>query len=336
MFGRGGRSGIGVPPQTSGYTGGMRPRNSNRALAYTVAGLAMLTTAMVFGAGEGSPAGAKIKAAVSGLFAANGGPAAAEPTTAPAAQYGRRRRTPPRYPDPRAPADGDFVFARVEYEKVRDEFLGQGWYTDYPTGDRNFMTRFDEFTAAQVSRTDSGYPNHVVVELFDEELFKYPFIFMSDVGTVRFDSIEVERLREYLLKGGFLWADDFWGWLAWDYWSHEIGRVLPPDEYPIFDIPPEHPIRQMLYDIAEIPQIPSIQWWRNWGRYTTSERGAESAIPHLRGISDKDGRLLVLMSHDTDIADGWERENDDFEFFDKFSFPAYAVGINVGVYVMSH
>lgn len=313
----------------------MRPRNTNRAFAYTVAGLALLTTATFFAGGEGTPGAAKTEAA--GLVAASGEPTTAEPTAAPATQYGRRRRrSPPRYPDPGAPADGDFVFARVEYQSVRYESLGQGWYTDYPEGDKNFMSRFGEFTAAPVSLTSSGYPNHVVVTLYDEELFKYPFIFMSDVGTLGFDSIEVERLRDYLLKGGFLWVDDFWGWRAWDQWRREIGRVLPPDEYPILDIPPEHPIRQMLYDIAEIPQIPSIQWWRSTGRHTTSERGAESATPHLRGISDKRGRLLVLMSHNTDIADGWERENDDFDFFDKFSFPAYAIGINVGIYVMSH
>ncbi len=313
----------------------MRLCGTKRSFAYTVAGLVLLTAAAVFGSGDGSPVGAKTQTA--GLSAAIGQPTPAKSTTAPATQYRRwRRRPPPRYPDPLASADGDFVFARVEYQSVRYEALGQGWYTDYPEGDKNFMSRFGEFTTAQVSHTSSGYPNHVVVTLYDEELFKYPFIFMSDVGTVGFDSFEVERLRQYLLKGGFLWVDDFWGWAAWDHWRREIGRVLPPDEYPILDIPPEHPIRQMLYDVAEIPQIPSIQWWRDTGRYTTSERGAESATPHLRGISDNNGRLLVFMSHNTDIADGWERENDDFDFFEKFSFPAYAIGINVGVYVMSH
>ena len=75
---------------------------------------------------------------------------------------------------------------------------------------------------------------------------------------------------------------------------------------------------------------------RRSGRYTTSERGAESETPHLRGISDESGRLMVLMSHNTDIADGWERENEDWEFFERFSFPAYAVGINVVLYEMSH
>jgi hypothetical protein len=255
-------------------------------------------------------------------------------TATPQYGYGRRRRMP-RYPDPNAPSDGSFVFARVHYQSVRSEPLGQGWYTDYPDGDTNYMSRFDEFTAARVRYTASGYPDHVVVTLYDEQLYKYPFIFMSDVGTVGFDDVEVARLRDYLLKGGFLWVDDFWGWQAWDHWQSEIGRVLPPEEYPIFDIDIDHPIRQMLYPIESIPQIPSIQWWRRSGRYTTSERGAESATPHLRGISDSEGRLLVLMSHNTDIADGWERENEDFEFFKSFSFPAYAVGINVGLYSMT-
>jgi hypothetical protein len=263
--------------------------------------------------------------------------AAAAETTSSAAtpQYGRRRRMPPRYPDPNAPNDGSFSFARIMYTSVRYEALGQGWYTDYPDGDTNYMSRLGEFTNARVRHTSTGYPDHVVLTLHDEELFDYPFIFMSDVGTIGFDEVEVARLRDYLLKGGFLWVDDFWGWAAWDQWVREIGRVLPPSEYPIVDIDIDHPIRQMLYPIEEIPQIPSIQWWRRSGRYTTSERGAESATPHLRGISDSNGRLMVLMSHNTDIADGWERENEDFEFFESFSFPAYAVGINVGLHSMT-
>ncbi len=332
----------------------MRPRSDKRVLAFAAAGsisaatIAALVSTPAFdpiATGRHSTSDAESALAAAGaevppraLARPSGGTmaAAAAETGSPAPQYGRRRRAAPRFPDPNAPIDGDFVFARVLYQSTRYEPLGQGWFTDYPEGDKNFMSRFDEFTTAHVRRTSFGTPDHVVVTLHDEELFKYPFIFMSDVGTVGFDSVEVERLREYLLKGGFLWVDDFWGWQAWDQWRREIGRVLPPEEYPILDVPPEHPLRQMLYDVAEIPQIPSIQWWRRSGRVTTSERGADSATPHLRSISDSSGRVLVLMSHNTDIADGWERENEDFEFFDRFSFPAYAVGINVGVFVMSH
>ncbi len=85
---------------------------------------------------------------------------------------------------------------------------------------------------------------------------------MEDVGTVTFSESEVEALRAYLLKGGFLWVDDFWGSYAWEQWVSEISRVLPPSEYPILDITPEHPLMKMQYEITELPQIPSIQAWR--------------------------------------------------------------------------
>ena len=327
------------------YTGSMRWWHSNRRTVWSAAVLAVAALAavafvaiagdasLVFDDSAMSRAAAKateLPAETARLVPGSEG----EPP-----QFGRRRRNrAPRYADPNAPIDGSFVFARIMYQSVRYENLGQGWYTDYPEGDQNYMNRFREFTTADVRFTPTGYPDHVVLTLYDEELFKYPFVFMSDVGTAGFDDMEVTRLREYLLKGGFLWVDDFWGWQAWDHWVYQIGRVLPPDEYPILDVEVDHPIRQLLYPIEEIPQIPSIQWWRRSGRYTdyaTSERGAESATPHLRAIVDNNGRVLVLMSHNTDIADGWERENEDFEFFESFSFPAYAVGINVGIYSMT-
>ena len=310
----------------------------SQALGYAMVGLVLAGTVVATGVVAPAPPATPSSAVepISPGAAANTVERAPEATSSKAEQYWRRRRRrTPRYPDPNAQLDGSFVFARIQYTQVRQEYLGTGWTTDYPDGDRNFMRRLEEFTKARVSRS-GDYPNHVVVTLYDEELFDYPFIFMSDVGTIGLDPLEVERLRDYLLRGGFLWVDDFWGVAAWDHWRREIGRVLPPDEYPILDIEADHPIRQMMYPIAEIPQIPSIQWWRRSGGYTTSERGFESEIPHLRGITGKSGRLMVLMSHDTDIADGWERENEDWSFFEQFSFPAYAVGINVALYAMSH
>ena len=91
-----------------------------------------------------------------------------------------------------------------------------------------------------------------------------------------------------------------------------------------------------VYDVERVPQIPSIQWWRrNWGQ-GTSERGRESATPHLRAIFDGSGRPLVLMTHNTDIADGWEREGEEDDYFYSFSPDAYALGINVLIYALSH
>ena len=104
------------------------------------------------------------------------------------------------------------------------------------------------------------------------------------------------------------------------------------------DLDPDHTIMRTLYVVPEIPQVPSIQWWRRngRGRYGTSEQGSDSATPHLRAIFDDDGNPLVLMTHNTDIADGWEREGEDDEFFYQFSPDAYALGINIILYALSH
>ena len=245
-----------------------------------------------------------------------------------------RYRMPPRYPE--GPSDRKFTFARVMYQSVTREPRGQGWYTDYPDADINFMTRLSELTTTPVSMDHRREPEHVVITLADDALFDYPFIFMSDVGTVGFSQLEVERLRSYLLKGGFLWVDDFWGPQAWDRWSSEIGRVLPPSQYPVFEIPLDHAIFRGLNIVEEIPQIPSIQFWRMMGGGTTSERGMMSEEAHFRGIADDTGRLLVVMSFNTDIADGWEREGEDYEFFYRFSVSAYSFGINVALHAMMH
>lgn len=241
---------------------------------------------------------------------------------------------PPRFPEGRP--NGKYVFTRVLYDQVRGEPGGQGWSTDYPAADVNFMIRLSELTTATVDMDKHDEPKHVVVLLTDPRLFNYPFIFMSDVGTIGLSDLEAERLRTYLLKGGFLWVDDFWGTWAWAQWEREISRVLAPGEYPIFDVPLDHPIFTMMHTITRIPQIPSIQHWRRSGGDTTSERGHDSAEPHFRGIADEHGRLMVVMSHNTDIADGWEREGEEYEYFYRFSPEAYSFGFNVAIYSMTH
>ena len=159
---------------------------------------------------------------------------------------------------------------------------------------------------------------------------------MEDTGTLRFTAREVESLHDYFLKGGFLYVDDFWGsQRLGSSGQREIGRVLPPGEFPIFDIPPEHPIMHTLYDVKEVPQVSSINFWqRNGG--STSERGADSPHANFRGIADDHGRLMVVMTHNTDIADTWEREGEDKEYFEMFSPAGYALGVNIVLYAMTH
>lgn len=230
-------------------------------------------------------------------------------------------------------SDGTFSVCKLMYRSVRTEWLGMGWATDYPYAGINLMTRVSELTKTPISRNGRGDPNYWVVTATDANLFRCPYLMAADVGTLEFSEPEVERMREYLLKGGFFWVDDFWGTAAWEYWSKQIRRVLP--EFPIFDIPPEHPIRHTLYNLDTIPQVTAIQAWRGSG-FSTSERGEDSKYVDFRGIADDKGRLMVVMTHNTDIADSWEREGEDREYFLQFSPRGYAVGINVVLYSMTH
>jgi hypothetical protein len=231
--------------------------------------------------------------------------------------------------------DGSFIYCRGFYRSRYGEPGGSGWNTDYPGADNNFSVRLMELTRVHINVDENRQPNYVVVPLSDPLLFNCPMLFMEDVGTVEFSEEEVTRLREFFLKGGFLWVDDFWGSFAWNNWADQIGRVLPPGEFPIVDIPLEHPIMHSLYDVKEKLQVSSWNFWlRNGG--DTSERGADSAEVHFRGIQDAKGRLMVMMTHNTDIADTWEREAENPEYFDIFSPRGYAIGVNVVLYAMTH
>jgi hypothetical protein len=231
--------------------------------------------------------------------------------------------------------DGAFNFCRLFYTSVRSEYGGQGWWTDYPDADTNFMIRLSELTKTRVSQDPDGTPNHVVVRADSPELFNCAFVTIEDAGTARFTDAEVAGLRAYLLKGGFLWSDDYWGTLAMENFDSELVRVLPEPQYRIVDIKPTHALFRMLFEFDAIPQIPSINHWRRSGG-ETSERGYDSVRVNFRGIFDEHGRAMVLMTHNTDIADAWEREAEDPRFFYLFSPNGYAVGINILLYSLSH
>jgi len=255
------------------------------------------------------------------------------------AQFGFGRgefaNIPARYM-PRQLPDRKFVVCRLQYTSVRREPSGGGWRTDYPYGEINLTTRLAELTRTPVSRDDDGRPNHYVVRLIDNELFECPFTMASDVGTIGLRPDEVEQLRLYLLKGGFLWVDDFWGEAAWEQWTGELARVLPPSEYPIEDVDLSDPIFRSQFTVTKVPQITNIGFWRRTAGRETSERGEETRTPHFRAIRDHHGRIMVVMTHNTDVADSWEREGEDPEFFYQFSPDGYAVGINVLLHAMTH
>ncbi len=230
--------------------------------------------------------------------------------------------------------DGRFNFCRIVFRNARDGD-GGNWSVDYPRADQNLSIRLSELTKTPISRDALGEPNHLLVRLTDDELFLCPFIMMTEVGAAGLTDEETSRLREYLLKGGFLWADDFWGEYAWTHWARELGRALPPAQYPIVDVPLTHPIFRTLFEITRLPQIPSINSWGGPGG-NTSERGRDSAVPHARAIVDRHGRILVFITHNTDFGDAFEREGDDPAYFYEFSVKGYAVGIDILLYAMTH
>jgi hypothetical protein len=229
--------------------------------------------------------------------------------------------------------DGRFHFCRLVYQGSRDG-RGGSWTTDFPRADINMSIRLSELTKTNVSFT-SGQPNHLLVRPTDDTLFQCPFVIMAAPGSAWFDEKDAARLREYVLKGGFLWADDFWGSYQWEQWVVELRKVLPANEYPIVDLPLSHPMLKSQYGVTEIPQIPNIGYFIRSGG-DTSEQGEDSAIPTARIIADRAGRAMVLMTHNTDISDSWEREGDDPTYFYTFGPRGYAFGINVLLYSLTH
>jgi hypothetical protein len=229
--------------------------------------------------------------------------------------------------------DGAFTACKLMYTSSRREAGGVGWSTDYPYAAINMMTRLAELTKTRVSRATNHDINYWVVRLTDDTLFDCPFLIGSDVGTATFSDREVKRLREYLLKGGFLWVDDFWGTRSWEQWSAELRKVLP--EFRIIDVPADDPIRTALFTIDQVPQVSNINFWRGTGG-DTSERGADSPHANFREVADAKGRIVVIMTHNTDIGDSMEREGEDPDFFAAFSPRGYALATNIALYAMTH
>jgi len=228
---------------------------------------------------------------------------------------------------------GAFQFCRLVFRQAPDGD-GDGWGVDFPRADDNLSTRLSELTKAPVSVEETGQPAHLLVRLGQPELFRCPFVMMTEPGGAYFDEAEASALRDYLLKGGFLWADDFWGEYAWQSWERQLRKALPSQAYPIVDLRTDHAIFHLLMSVPRIPQIPNIGFWLGTGR--TSERGPASAVPHVRAILDGRDRIMVLMTHNTDFGDAFEEEAVSHAYFERFSVPGYAFGVNVLLYEMTH
>jgi hypothetical protein len=225
--------------------------------------------------------------------------------------------------------DDVFTFVRIRYSSHRDGWRRQRWMIDYPDAELNFSFRLQQLTSMKVA------PEPIVLELTDPRLFDYPFIYIVEPGELYFLEPEVEALRRYLLQGGFLMVDDFWGEREWYNFYTQIKRVFP-DREPI-ELPIEHEIFRCVYELKEKPQVPALEFAvRNRGTGITWERPDAREV-HIRGVFDDKGRMMVVICHNTDLADGWEREGASEWYFREFSEKkAYPMGINIVTYAMTH
>jgi hypothetical protein len=219
--------------------------------------------------------------------------------------------------------DDVFTFARLRYSSWRSP---NNWRTDWPDADFNLSFRLQQLTSLKVQ------PEGKTIDITEENLRQYPFVYIVEPGSLELSDAEAATLRRYLLGGGFLMLDDFWGENEWGNFYHEIRRVFPEREPVELDI--SHPIFHTVFDLKEKPQMPSINEWYSSGRTYEREDGKE---PHYRAIFDDKGRMMVLACHNTDLGDGWEREGEDPRYFRQFSEKqAYPMAINIIFYAMTH
>lgn len=221
-----------------------------------------------------------------------------------------------------------FTFLRVQYNRTGFGHSSESWMTDYPEADLNFMARFQKETRLPCAKEGK------TMWLTNSELRHFPFIYMAEGGRLELSDTEAASLRTYLLGGGFLMVDDFWGVREWQSLRAEMKRVFPERE-PV-DLPLEHEVFHCFYDMKEKPQVPNVALGTR-SQYTgvTWER-ADAKEAHYWGLTDDKGRLMAVFCHNTDLGDGWERQSENQYYYTEFSAKkAFPMGINIVVYALT-
>lgn len=239
-----------------------------------------------------------------------------------------RRRPTSRSADS-GPSFGEFTFVRTIYESPfrgygRRGYGGGTWTTDYPEADNNFIVGLREWAGTNLKIA----PRPEALEILDERIFDYPILYIVEPGFMDLSNEQAARLREYIMRGGFLFLDDFWGEYEWQNVQEQFHKIGP--ELEIRDLPLSHPIFHAYLDVEEVVQVPNVY---NASRGVTSEKGG--VVPHYMGVENKNGRLVAFIARNCDLGDAWEWINDPV-YPVKYGLPAYKVGINVVIYAMSH
>ena len=219
----------------------------------------------------------------------------------------------------------EFYFTRAAYSSYgRGGFGGRGrsWAIDYPKADIQFLTVLKRLTNLD------AYDDENAVLLTDPRIRNFPFLYALEVGYMSMSQPEVEGLRDYLLAGGFLVIDDFWGSQEWAQFEFQMKLVFP--ERPIIDLELDHAVFNTFYEIDEILQVPAYR--RYYGGQTWERDGY---VPFVKGIEDDEGRLMVIINWNTDLGDAWEwAEQPDYPV--PYSTFAFQMGVNMIVYAMTH
>jgi len=229
--------------------------------------------------------------------------------------------------DPRATKTAapfsEFRFARMAYDNYSGGFRGgPGWLTDWPDAEVHLMDGVRRLT-----RIDAAVDNSRI-SIMDDALFDTPWLYAVEVGGWFLSAQETARLRDYLLRGGFLMVDDFHGSQEWEGFMESMRRVFP--DRPVVDIPIKDSVFHLLYDLDNTVQIPGIG---AASRGMTYER--DGTTPHWRGIYDDQGRLMVVINFNMDLGDAWEHA-DVPDYALTYTARAYKYAINYMLYAMTH
>ena len=243
--------------------------------------------------------------------------------------FRNRRRPSTTNTDTAGSSFGEFTFVRTIYESPmrgygRRGYGGGTWTTDYPEADNNFIVGLREWAGTNLKIA----PRPEALEILDDRIFDYPILYVVEPGFMELTTEQAARLREYIMRGGFIFLDDFWGEYEWQNVQEQFRKVVP--EYEIKELSLTHPIFHSYLDVEEIVQVPNVY---NAQRGITSEKGG--VVPYYMGIENKNGRLVAFMARNSDLGDAWEWINDP-AYPVKYGLPAYKVGINVVIYAMSH
>jgi hypothetical protein len=219
-----------------------------------------------------------------------------------------------------------FTFARLIYQSSDYGYGGRGARDDTPDSDLNLRWRLFQVTSLKVG-AGAGY-------ITPTELGGYPFAYMTATSNLNLSSAESAALRSYMLNGGFVMAEDFWGDQAWYHVREEFKKIFP-DLDPI-ELPLNHPVFHAVFNFKYAPQIPSAGFGYRGVSWDAADYAGDHDA-HYYGIFDKKNRMMAIICRNNHYGDGWEHEGENHDYFDRFSMAqAYPMFINILFYAMTH